>query len=1281
MARFSPVVSIWIAIVALLTLTGCGDSGDASSSAKPDAGADAAADAPADAPASDACPDGSHSADGGCALDQGCTSASCVHGQCDAAEVCTCEPGWGGASCDACDSAGGYHADGKGGCSNDPCTPSPCLDPDRTCVAAAGSASCACKAGTHDDGGACVVDTTCGANSCAGHGACDDKSGATVCTCDSGWSGTACDQCDAVGGYHDDGQGGCTSNPCIPNACTEAHKTTCVSTAGTPSCECDPGYHGAGGACVVDETCSAGSCAGHGACSVVLGVVQCACDTGYAGTACDQCDATAGYHDDGAGACTSDPCSPNPCTGANQTSCTAQGSAFTCACDAGFHPDGAGGCSDDPCTPDPCLASNQACHVVAGAAECYTPDCDDANPCTTDALVGGACEHTALTDGTTCQTSLCLVGQTCQSGTCSVGSPRVCDDGNPCTADSCDSVQGCIAPPDDSLVPDDGLDCTVDSCASGFAAHAPDDTACDDGKWCTGVELCQPGGQADARGCVTTNVPSPPADPGSCASYGACNESTHDFPLVPKTPGTLCNDGIACTQNDVCNSAGSCAGAPIAGCGTGSCTSSTPLVGDVDIPVAAVSGVLTLGGVALPSTNTNYDGADIYLVAKDTGAAHYIGGYSYQYQSSGNYTLRTGTYGGKVLAGVYDVLYRRYWDGTYNTVSRTTASETHVAGYRYLKRDVVLGSGADKLDLDIPVSTVSGSITLGGAALPSTNTNYDGADIYLVAKDTGAAHYIGGYSYQYQSSGNYTLRTGTYGGKVLAGTYDVLYRRYWDSTYNTVSRTTASETHVAGYRLLKQNVVIAPGAVTLDLDIPVSTVGGTITLGGAALPSTNTNYDGADIYLVAKDTGAAHYIGGYSYQYQSSGNYTLRTGTYGGKVLAGTYDVLYRRYWDSTYNTVSRTTASETHVAGYRLLKQNVVIAPGAVTLDLDIPASTVGGTITLGGAALPSTNTNYDGADIYLVAKDTGAAHYIGGYSYQYQSSGNYTLRTGTYGGKVLAGTYDVLYRRYWDSTYNTVSRTTASETHVAGYRLLKQNVVIAPGAVTLDLDIPVSTVSGSITLGGAALPSTNTNYDGADIYLVAKDTGAAHYIGGYSYQYQSSGNYTLRTGTYGGKVLAGTYDVLYRRYWDSTYNTVSRTTASETHVAGYRLLKQNVVIAPGAVTLDLDIPVSTVGGTITLGGAALPSTNTNYDGADIYLVAKDTGAAHYIGGYSYQYQSSGNYTLRTGTYGGKVLAGNYDVLYRRYWDSTYNTVSRTLLTDTHVAGYRILVPCGAVQ
>lgn len=258
---------------------------------------------------------------------------------------------------------------------------------------------------------------------------------------------------------------------------------------------------------------------------------------------------------------------------------------------------------------------------------------------------------------------------------------------------------------------------------------------------------------------------------------------------------------------------------------------STTFDGDLDIPVAAVEGTITLAGGALPSTNTDYDGADIYLVAKDTGAAHHVGGYRYSY-SSGSYVLAPDYYGGKVLAGVYDVLYRRYWDSQYDTVSRTTSDKTHVSGYRYLVRDEVVGAGKHTLDLDIPVATVSGTITLAGQPLPPTNTDYDGADIYLVAKDTGAEHHIGGYRYSY-SGGSYVLAQNYFGGKVLAGTYDVLYRRYWSHQYDTVSRTLSDKTHVAGCRMLARDVVIASGSQTLNLDIPVATISGTITLGAS----------------------------------------------------------------------------------------------------------------------------------------------------------------------------------------------------------------------------------------------------------------------------------------------------------------------------------------------------------------------------------------------------------------------------------------------------------------
>ena len=71
-----------------------------------------------------------------------------------------------------------------------------------------------------------------------------------------------------------------------------------------------------------------------------------------------------------------------------------------------------------------------------------------------------------------------------------------CDDGIPCTVDSCDPAIGCVFRPDSSRC-DDGVDCTSDSCVPGVGCtFVPDDDVCDDGVACTG-DRCDPTG-----GCV-----------------------------------------------------------------------------------------------------------------------------------------------------------------------------------------------------------------------------------------------------------------------------------------------------------------------------------------------------------------------------------------------------------------------------------------------------------------------------------------------------------------------------------------------------------------------------------------------------------------------------------------------------------------------------------------------------------------------------------------------------------------------------------------------------------
>jgi hypothetical protein len=207
------------------------------------------------------------------------------------------------------------------------------------------------------------------------------------------------------------------------------------------------------------------------------------------------------------------------------------GSNSTCPADQQA-PDGSE-CNDGSActTADACAAG--ICLGVSAA------DCDDDNPCTDDScdsLTG--CVHTnnsaSCDDGSACTTN-----DTCADGACGGGPAPDCDDENPCTDDSCNPLSGCVYA-NNTASCDDGSACTTnDTCADGVCAggSAPD---CNDNNPCTD-DSCNP-----LTGCVTT------------------------------TNTASCDDGSACTTGDTCAGGVCQAGAPVP-------------------PPAAVEGVLVSG--------------------------------------------------------------------------------------------------------------------------------------------------------------------------------------------------------------------------------------------------------------------------------------------------------------------------------------------------------------------------------------------------------------------------------------------------------------------------------------------------------------------------------------------------------------------------------------------------------------------------------------------------------------------------------------------------------------
>jgi alpha-tubulin suppressor-like RCC1 family protein len=180
-----------------------------------------------------------------------------------------------------------------------------------------------------------------------------------------------------------------------------------------------------------------------------------------------------------------------------------------------------------------------------GACKGSAVVCDDGQACTAD-----SCDPTkgcvSLPKGGTCSDGdACTAGDVCSGGACLPGQATDCDDNNPCTTDNCDTKLGCVSAAN-GLPCSDGDACTNgDGCKNGGCV-GPVKVGCDDGNLCT-ADSCQP-----AKGCVHLGAAGPCSDSDACTQSDTCSAGT--CKAGDKTP---CNDGNPCTT-DSCDPAKGC---------------------------------------------------------------------------------------------------------------------------------------------------------------------------------------------------------------------------------------------------------------------------------------------------------------------------------------------------------------------------------------------------------------------------------------------------------------------------------------------------------------------------------------------------------------------------------------------------------------------------------------------------------------------------------------------------------------------------------------------------
>ena len=356
--------------------------------------------------------------------------------------------------------------------------------------------------------------------------------------------------------------GECRKNDIPPGACFEGETKTCTNSACSSVCGPDGGFTACipttGGPFATNET-SCGECGVQ--CSATQGVQLECVDNRCACTGDGDC--TAGRVCNLGGVCVvdTDVCARQRCSAGEVCRF---GTCAAVACDLGCDP-------------------GEVCDTVSGNCRligaCRLPTtCPNGAP--------GTCEGDPKPDGAGCDDGVaCTFGDSCVAGACN-GTAYACPPPGACqTSVACAGDGGC------SVV------------------AIPDGTGCDDGNPCTFNDSCSSGA---CNGTAYTCTPTICASASVCAGDGGCINT-------PRNPGFACDDAVACTHTDVCDTAGSCVGTSYTCPGVTECKQAGVCLGDAGCSVVdKANGTACDAGTGCTVNDTCANGACVMGTAINT---------------------------------------------------------------------------------------------------------------------------------------------------------------------------------------------------------------------------------------------------------------------------------------------------------------------------------------------------------------------------------------------------------------------------------------------------------------------------------------------------------------------------------------------------------------------------------------------------------------------------------------------------------------------------------------
>ena len=448
-------------------------------------------------------------------------------------------------------------------------------------------------------------------------------------------------------------------------------------------------------------------------------------------------------------------------------------------------------------------------------------------------------------------------------------------------------------------------------------------------------------------------------------------------------------------------------------------------------------------------------------------------------------------------------------------------------------------------DIDLIAPTVSGSVTLNGAAI-----RQDVADVALILAQDAA----GGFA----NLASIPAASGSFATPLVPRTYDLYYSRRSDARLGS---TLPSNT----YAKFQGGVVVGTSPMTLHVDVPATIVSGTFTFNGRNIPDLM----GAKGFALELRNGTRDRAWLTDLSATGSAFSTL--------VVPGTYDLYYTGQPGRGPLPANRSAK----------IRSGIVVGTSPLPLALDIPAASVSVTITVGGAPLAGIDSNLLASFLSL---ENDAGDHV---ALEVQSA------AGISSAQVVAGTYDLYYTPY-DAGADVPKNPHAK---------IRSAILVDSGPLSLAVDVPVTIVSGKLTVNGATVAAL-----GVSNILELRDAAG-----------DTVNLSPDSTGTYRAAVIPGTYDLLY----DNTLvaaDGVPRNAPAK--------IKSAIAISGPSLKLDVDIPATPVSGSITVNGAKLGGSRS-VEGDGYLCLSNAAGDFVALG------------LLHPGSFSTFVVPGTYDLLY----------------------------------